>query len=189
MTITPNFIEIYDDVLSEEQCKQIITEFELDKINQEAGRCGDGVVETIKKSTDIVHDIDDGSLTSSIISSALSKPLERYKKKYPEIDKHLQRWAINENVSLMKYEPNQYYHYVHCENDGPKRYPKRVFAWMIFLNNIKKGGGTKFIYQKTTIKAVEGDFYMWPAYWSHFHTGVNAPKETKYILTGWCSYL
>ena len=32
MTITPNFIEIYDDVLSEEQCKQIITEFELDKI-------------------------------------------------------------------------------------------------------------------------------------------------------------
>ena len=75
MTITPNFIEIYDDVLSEEQCKQIITEFELDKINQEAGRCGDGVVETIKKSTDIVHDIDDGSLTSSIISSALSLSL------------------------------------------------------------------------------------------------------------------
>ena len=25
--------------------------------------------------------------------------------------------------------------------------------------------------------------------WSHFHTGVKAPKETKYILTGWCSYI
>ena len=125
----------------------------------------------------------------SNLGNTLVKCLTKFKKKYPEIDKHLQRWAINENVSLMKYEPNQYYHYVHCENDGPKRYPKRVFAWMIFLNNIKKGGGTKFIYQKTTIKAIEGDFYMWPAYWSHFHTGVKAPKETKYILTGWCSYL
>ena len=89
----------------------------------------------------------------------------------------------------MKYKPNNYYNIIHCENGGNNETLKRVFAFMLFLNDIKKGGGTKFIYQKTTIKAVEGDFYMWPAYWSHFHTGVKAPKETKYILTGWCSYL
>ena len=44
MKNTPNFIEIYDDVLSQNQCRQIITEFELDKISQEAGRCGEGVL-------------------------------------------------------------------------------------------------------------------------------------------------
>ena len=120
---------------------------------------------------------------------SLGKCITKFKKKYPETDIHLQKWHLDANVQLMKYEPNTHYHFVHCENDGPEGYPKRAFAWMIFLNNIKKGGGTKFIYQKTTIKAIEGDFYMWPAYWSHFHTGVKAPKETKYILTGWCSYL
>ena len=81
MQITPNFIEIYDDVLSEEQCTQIITEFELDKINQQAGRCGLGVLEKIKKSTDIIHTIDDNSLTSSIIKSTMVTHLNDYKKK------------------------------------------------------------------------------------------------------------
>ena len=123
------------------------------------------------------------------LESILVKCIEKFKKKYPETDKNLQRWSLNSDICLMKYEPNQHYHYVHCENDGPLGYPKRLFGWMIFLNNIKKGGGTKFIFQKTTIKPVEGDFYIWPAYWSHFHKGVNAPKETKYILTGWGSYL
>ena len=57
------------------------------------------------------------------------------------------------------------------------------------MNTIKKGGGTKFLYQKFIATPNEGDFYIWPAGWSHFHKGVNAPKETKYILTGWCSYI
>ena len=123
------------------------------------------------------------------LRDSLVKCVTKFKKKYPEIDRNLQKWSLNSKICLMKYKPNQHYHHVHCENDGPIGYPKRLFGWMIFLNNIKKGGGTRFIFQKKTIKPVEGDFYIWPAYWSHFHKGVNAPKETKYILTGWGSYL
>ena len=26
---------------------------------------------------------------------------------------------------------------------------------------------------------------FWPAYWTHPHKGIPAPKETKYIVTGW----
>ena len=59
---------------------------------------------------------------------------------------------------------------------------------MIFLNTIKKGGGTKFLFQETIVKPKAGDFYIWPAYWTHLHQGVNAPKETKYIITGWIEY-
>ena len=64
-----------------------------------------------------------------------------------------------------------------------------VFAWMIYLNDIEKGGGTEFPYQKVKTKAIAGDFYIWPTSWSHFHKGIKAPKECKYLLTGWASYL
>ena len=47
----------------------------------------------------------------------------------------------------------------------------------VFLNDIKKGGGTEFILQKYVAKPKAGDFYIWPAYWTHFHRGVKALKK------------
>ena len=29
---------------------------------------------------------------------------------------------------------------------------------------------------------------IWPAGWTHFHKSEIAPKETKYIITGWYVY-
>ena len=92
-------------------------------------------------------------------------------------------------MQLMKYEPNNYYNIIHCENNGSPEHYKRVFAFMIFLNDIKKGGGTKFIYQNFVAKPKAGDFYIWHAYWTHLHQVVNAPKENKYIITGWVEYI
>ena len=89
----------------------------------------------------------------------------------------------------MKYEPGNFYQQIHCENDGVTNHLQRAFAWMIFLNTIKKGGGTEFIYQNIIAKPLAGDFYIWPAGWTHLHRGVNAPHEEKYILTGWINYL
>ena len=36
---------------------------------------------------------------------------------------------------------------------------------------------------------VAGNFYIWPDYWTHFHKGVVALKEEKFILTGWINYV
>ena len=112
-----------------------------------------------------------------------------FKKIYPEVDKHLGRWNIDPYMQLACYEPNNFYNYIHCENGGDPKYINRVFAWMIFLNTIEKGGGTYFKYQNITAKPVAGDLYIWPAGWTHFHQGVKAPKEKKYILTGWYNYI
>ena len=62
-------------------------------------------------------------------------------------------------------------------------------VWMIYLNDIKVGGGTHFIHQEFTTKPISGDLYIWPAGWTHMHVGVNAPHERKYILTGWVEYV
>ena len=89
----------------------------------------------------------------------------------------------------MRYEPGSYYDKIHCENDCYYRPSvERCFAWMIYLNNIRRGGGTEFVYQRVIAKPRAGDLYIWPAGWTHMHRGVNAPKEVKYILTGWFVY-
>ncbi len=122
------------------------------------------------------------------LGNCLSDSIKKFISKYPLLNKNINKWKLNNFAQLMKYEPNNYYNVIHCENDGDSRYLKRVFAWMIFLNDIKEGGGTKFIFQDYTAQPIAGDFYIWSAYWTHLHQGINAPKENKYIITGWCDY-
>ena len=61
-------------------------------------------------------------------------------------------------------------------------------AWMFYCNDIKKGGGTKFPQQNFIAEPEEGTLLIWPAFWTHTHFGIKAPKEYKYIVTGWCSF-
>ena len=123
------------------------------------------------------------------LGHALRKGINNFIATYPYTDKYSGKWKLDLAMQLMKYEPNQYYSRLHCENDGHRDYLRRAFAWQLFLNTLESGGGTEFVYQKFVAQPVVGDFYMWPAGWTHLHRGVNAPKETKYIITGWCSYI
>ena len=59
----------------------------------------------------------------------------------------------------------------------------------IYLNDIKHGGGTEFIYQDIITIPKAGDFIIFPSGVSHMHRGINAPHETKYIITGHFIYV
>ena len=61
----------------------------------------------------------------------------------------------------------------------------RVVAWITYLNTVKEGGGTHFLYQDYTVQPIKGKTVLFPAGYTHRHKGVTAPKETKYIVTGW----
>ena len=39
------------------------------------------------------------------------------------------------------------------------------------------------------LKAEAGKCVIWPSGWTHMHRGIVAPDETKYITTGWFSYV
>ena len=109
--------------------------------------------------------------------------LQKYVDKYPLLKTNFCPWQVDQIAQLMRYEPNNYCHKIHCESDGDER----VIAWMFYLNTINKGGGTKFVHQNMTAQPVAGDMYIWPAGWTHLHHGVVAPDERKYIITGWVS--
>lgn len=172
-----NFIFV-NKCLSKELCKFYIDFFDKHEKQAIRGYLG---------SENIMDDLEIGiSVYKELkIWEGIVNTINKFIKKYPLLNTELSEWKVDEGATVMRYEPNDYCNLIHCENDGKF---KRIFAWMIYLNTIKKGGGTEFLHQKTTAKPIAGDMYIWPAGWTHLHRGVVAPEERKYIITGWVSY-
>mgnify|MGYP003672279931 FL=1 len=179
-----NFIHKIPKAYSKTCCNKLINWFEENINLAIPGTAGNKELDDLEINIQIKHEEDYFGLGKTIVKS-----IKKFKKTFPYIDKHIGKWKLNPSMYLMKYEPNNYYDIIHCENSGDKETLKRVFAFMLFLNDIKKGGGTKFLFQKFIAKPKAGDFYIWPAYWTHLHQGINAPKENKYIITGWVEYI
>ena len=179
-----NFIHKVPRVYPKTACKNLIRWFEEHMDKARPGTAGDEKLNDLELFVEIINHEDYFGLGKTLLKS-----ITNFKNKYSLIDKHIGKWKMYKFVSLMRYKPNNYYDIIHCENSGMEKYLKRVFAFMIFLNDIKKGGGTKFLFQKFIAKPKAGDFYIWPAYWTHLHQGINAPKEKKYIITGWVEYI
>lgn len=179
-----SFINKFSNMYSKKSCDNIITWFEENKQLAKPGLAGNNHLSNLEITIRLTPENNFFGLNKTLI-----KCFEKFKKIYPEIDKYIARWEVNPDIQLMRYEPNNFYNYIHCENDGNPRALKRVFSWIIFLNTIKKGGGTYFKYQDILAKPIAGDFYIWPASWTHFHQGVTAPKEKKYILNGYVDFV
>lgn len=77
-----------------------------------------------------------------------------------------------------------HYEYGYKSKDAARRY----LAWMIYLNDVEKGGKTEFISGiKMTPK--QGQLLIWPAYYTHLHRATPDLNEVKYTLTGWFEYI
>ena len=182
-----NFISIYDNALSEEECKEIIEEFENNKVLQVAGTVNDGEIKPqTKLSTDMHHNIEDNSLVTKYISKSLEIHIKKYIKEYPDVNKTC-RWSCHYNFNVQKYNPKEGYFKPHCEvTDTISAH--RVLVWMFYLNTLKDGG-TLFPSYKIGINAIKGRLVIWPAYWTHIHQGQISESEIKYIVTGWHTFV
>ena len=181
---TPNFISTFDNVLSIEECKQIIYEFEDSKEKQVEGKVGDNKIKIgTKKSTDISYSFRDNSSTTKIISKSLQKYVNEYINEYPELDTHVGSWTTFDYFNVQKYKPQEGYFKTHCEVVDIKS-ATRILVWMFYLNSVEDGG-TLFPQYEIGIKAIQGRLVIWPAYWTHLHKGQISQTQTKYITTGW----
>lgn len=185
-----SFIGEYPNVLSQKDCNTIISYYESrsDKSPGTVVTASDGysVDKTKKDSMDIGVDAYDDSIEiNSVILTSIEKGLNEYKKEYDVVDT-LEPWMLMEGYNVQKYLPNQAYFSEHCENSGFTN--GTMLVWMIYLNTVTDGGGTRFKYQDVTVKAEEGKLVLWPAFYTHVHCGVVSPSQTKYIATGWFRY-
>ena len=94
-------------------------------------------------------------------------------------------------MQIQKYSDGGGYYAWHYEqfNEDPTM-KDRLMAFIWYLNDVKEGGETEFMFQNFKIKPKAGASGLFPAYWTHLHRG-NPPSkgEEKYIITGWIESL
>ena len=176
--------------INKKVCTNLIKYFE-NSPNQQLGQLHvkgkPGINEKYKLSTDVY--ISNLNQDKEILSyhKELTTVIEKYKKQYTYCDWPHDRWGI-ESYNIQRYKPNEGYFKEHCERTGVST-SWRHLTYMTYLNDVEKGGETEFIYQKLKIKPETGLTLIWGTDWTTTHRGIVAKTETKYIMTGWFSYV
>ena len=99
-------------------------------------------------------------------------------------------WSIVELPVIQKYEPTQGFHQWHTERSMiSQEASRRHLVFMTYLNDVSNKGETEWLYQQIKVKPKKGLTVIWPTDWTYTHRGIPSPTETKYIITGWYSYV
>ena len=195
-----NFIMEVPGAFNKKFCNKLIKKFEQDTQRHVSGVVGGGLKPETKKDTEIEFG---PSLLNTewkdcliTIVNQVTVHCKRYVEKYTFIDEHddqtcglscISELVLEETFNMQKFNPGEGFYKWHCET-GSDSNSYRQIVWMVYLNDIEERGGTLFKYQNVRCQPKAGKMVLWPAGWTHFHKSEVAPKETKYILTGWYRY-
>ena len=149
---------------------------------------GDVVDKSIKDSIDVQFFNSSNNPVILNYFKELSKGVTNYIHKY-ELDGN---YKTNTSNLIQYYAPGGGFKRWHCER-GVWGTPDQILAfrglvYMTYLNDVKEGGETEFKYQKIKIKPKKGLSIIWPTDFTHTHRGIVAPKEEKWIATGWFNF-
>ena len=192
-----DFIYRRKNALSDSLCRSFIETFETDTENQTKGSVNiRGVVKDDyagKQSTDISFQPNDLKrprwkflLTELINVLELGKA--DYTQQFYRGMEQIDPWEIYHTFNIQRYLPGEGYSDYHCERAGLTT-GDRMGVWMIYLNDVHDRGWTEFYYQQHYEKAEAGKLCIWPCDFTHLHRGIISQTETKYIITGWFSWV
>jgi|TARA_B100001245_G_C22890623_1_gene428897 hypothetical protein len=95
---------------------------------------------------------------------------------------------LSTSIKIQRYAPTQGYHVWHpdvtCNNNSG-----RILVCLLYLNTIKEGGETEFLYQKMRVPAVQGTLVLFPTAWTHLHRGNPPFSGNKYIINTWLQFI
>ena len=188
-----DFIEIYDNGLSQELCNELIKWFDLCSEknftlhntpfgNKPPPPTTIRSDESVSIPNDSVSSLSLPNGVCQAVFQDLNNSLAHYATKYDMGNKPLSNLCFK----MHKVNPGQGYHIWHCENSEDGSITRsRILAWMTYLKVPEEGGETEFLYQSKRIEPIVGRTLIWPAYFTHMHRGNPPLKGEKYYITGW----
>ena len=185
----PNFIGSWN-IRNDDLCKQIINFFDENRILHAKGASGLGVDQNKKKTTDI--SINPSDLKNNEFKcfnnymDELYKCFIDYQHQWPFMKSIIKNVDIG-SFNVQKYSKGDHFSEVHTER-GNLQNSDRLFAWMTYLNDVDDGGKTNFAHYDIKIKPEIGKTLIWPAEWTHAHSGEILNNGEKYIITGWMNF-
>jgi hypothetical protein len=179
-----DFIGIYDEAISHQECNNIIEQFKLVERNQ-SNEIHDNehlYGGPLKRKDFCVFAEKHVPDVHKFVSERLHECLLHYCEHFFTV-KDIP--AASLEVKLQRTPPRGGYHIWHCEQDCQK-HANRVLVWTIYLNDIPYNEGeTEFLWQGVRVNPKAGRCAIWPAAFTHTHRGNPVYTCDKYIATGW----
>jgi len=191
-----NFVYVKEKVFSKEFCDNLIKDFESVSDLHNVGQSGSGVNHDIKNSFDIdlmdfemfekyVTEICDGFnmvVKESLDSLPFQNRFEPYHFMLVNND------TTYYNLQMQKYDMGKgHYNGYHWEADTLKN-SIRQFVFILYLNDVEKGGETEILYGQQFITPKAGSVLCHPAGFPFVHRGLVPESSDKYIVTTWLNF-
>ena len=188
--LTDPFIWVYDNVIPNNKCREIINRFEADN-RQHQGMTAGGVNKNVKNSLDLfVTDLNDWKDIDDLFKDLIQHLIIQYSThlknssnliSFTENTQIPIAPALTSNVhdvgyQIQKTNPDDGYVWHSDYEIG------RILTFILYLNTVEEGW-TQF-YNGDQVSPQAGRCIMFPATWTYYHQGY-PPKQTKYIMTGW----
>ena len=179
-----DFIAVYDDVYTENQCKELISY--IDKLEDNSilineAEHTNGNIEHLTLNMGHEYDLPAWSWVGDNINGNMQKCIDHYLKQFPQLGKN--RFLIND-FKIKKIPAGGGFHNWHFEDNNIQN-TNRYFVVQIYLNEEFEGGETEFLYFNQRIKPKLGRLIIFPCAFTHTHRGNPPIGGTKYIASTW----
>ena len=185
-----NFIGVYDNFITKEECNRAIKLFEdQDKFNQTMNRLSSEKQMSVLKKQDQQYFA--GSFNINVWWEELKSMMVNF-------DIAWNHYATNTgalsaydtqfyftSLKIQKTLPTEGYHVWHIEHNKGFANEPRAFVFSIYLNDVEDGGETEFLHFSKRVKPKTGRIVIWPAAFPYVHRGNPPLSGEKYILTSW----
>tara|TARA_Y100000114_G_scaffold51655_1_gene47113 strand:- start:891 stop:1490 length:600 start_codon:yes stop_codon:yes gene_type:complete len=184
-----NFIAVYDNYITKEECDKAITLFEnQDKFNNTVNRLKNEKASVLQKQDQQFFasgknlDVWWENLKPMMINYNLA--WDHYVQNVGAQDAYGNSFHFT-CLKIQKTLPTEGYHVWHVEHGRGFDMEPRAFVFSIYLNDVEEGGETEFLHFSKRVKPKTGRIVIWPAAFPYLHRGNPPLSGQKYILTSW----
>ena len=171
-------------------CDNLVGFFDTHKEKQQKGSTAKGVDPNIKKTVDMTIQPKDLELVGYEVFNSYIEELflcyKDYVEQWPFLAETLSRVEIG-SFNLQRYQRGDHFQKIHSERTTLAS-SHRILAWRTYLNDVEDGGQTSFSHYGINVKSQKGKTLIWPAEWTHAHSGNVLNAGVKYIITGWLHF-
>ncbi len=185
-----NFIGVYDNYITEEQCDNAINLYEKQNVFKKTlNRIGSEQSSILKKQDQQFFanegnlDVWWKNLEALIINFDMA--WKHYEKNVGALDSYGQDKLYYTSLKIQKTLPTEGYHVWHLEHSSGFNNEPRAFVYSVYLNDVEEGGETEFLHFSKRVKPKKGRIVIWPAAFPYVHRGNPPLSGEKYILTSW----
>lgn len=173
-----DFIKVYDNVFSQQECKELIDAF---KEGEQEFIAEDKCPQFYQVTLD--------EMTSREVVAKLTDKINQYADSIPVLDYMFPAKYSYEMVRIKRYRHDHDDQFADHVDVNDHESAKRFLSFILYLNDVEEGGETYFTGIGKCVVPKRGRLLIFPPLWMFPHCGNETISNTKYILSTYLHYV